>query len=415
MFSDRIEAQVPPAKGRAHVLRVVREILTCSPTGRGTDIAAALDVVRQRALRRSVVFLISDFELPDDGGATLAALERAARPVGARHDVVAFEVRDPRERTLPESGPGDRGRRRERRRRHAGHRTAAGARAVRGAGRQARRRDATGVAAPSRRDPAARHRAAVSAGAARLLRVAREEDRVSPPRLGLAGARALLGRRLGSGRRGTARRPSAAIPAPTADLPAQPAGRARRAHRDSRARRMPTGPGHSRHSRSHRHPAAAIALVVRRRGGRRRRRRSRRCVLYARRRRPIAPPHERALRALAEAGTLFGGDPRQFSFAVSEIVRAVRRGGVPRARRPPNDRGAPGRPDAGPEPRRAPPHGAGRVLALLRPRQVCRLVALARRQGGDAGQRRDFRSRHRDAGISGSRSARAAIRGEGIA
>ena len=95
---------MPPAKGRAHVLRVVREILTCKPEGRGTDIAAALDVVRQRALRRSVVFLISDFELPDDAGATLAALERAARPVGARHDVVAFEVRDPRERTLPNLG-----------------------------------------------------------------------------------------------------------------------------------------------------------------------------------------------------------------------------------------------------------------------------------------------------------------------
>ena len=31
MFSDRIEAQVPPAKGRAHVMRVVREILTCQP------------------------------------------------------------------------------------------------------------------------------------------------------------------------------------------------------------------------------------------------------------------------------------------------------------------------------------------------------------------------------------------------
>jgi uncharacterized protein (DUF58 family) len=104
MFSDRLEAQIPPAKGRAHVLRVVREILSCQPTGSGTDIAAALDVVRRRALRRSVVFLISDFELPNDSGATLAALERAARPVGARHDVVAFEVRDPRERTLPELG-----------------------------------------------------------------------------------------------------------------------------------------------------------------------------------------------------------------------------------------------------------------------------------------------------------------------
>jgi hypothetical protein len=44
-------------------------------------------------------------------------------------------------------------------------------------------------------------------------------------------------------------------------------------------------------------------------------------AFYTRRRRPSAPPHERALRALAAAGAAFEGDPRQFSFAVSEIVR----------------------------------------------------------------------------------------------
>ena len=44
-------------------------------------------------------------------------------------------------------------------------------------------------------------------------------------------------------------------------------------------------------------------------------------IFYTRRRGPLVPPHERALRALGEAGTLVGGDPRQFSFTVSEIVR----------------------------------------------------------------------------------------------
>ena len=44
-------------------------------------------------------------------------------------------------------------------------------------------------------------------------------------------------------------------------------------------------------------------------------------ILHARRRKPSAPAHERALRALGEAGTSFAGDPRQFSFALSEIVR----------------------------------------------------------------------------------------------
>ena len=97
IFSDRIETHVPPAKGRAHAMRVVREILTCRPEGRGTDIAAALDVVGRSALRRSVVFLLSDFELPDDAGAALVKLDRAARPGwrAARRR----RVRDPRSPT----------------------------------------------------------------------------------------------------------------------------------------------------------------------------------------------------------------------------------------------------------------------------------------------------------------------------
>lgn len=104
MFSDRIEVHVPPGKGRAHVMRLVREILDCQPRGRGTDIAAALRLVGRMARRRSVIFLISDFELPSDGGQALAALVRAARPVGARHDVVGLALRDPREQTLPDLG-----------------------------------------------------------------------------------------------------------------------------------------------------------------------------------------------------------------------------------------------------------------------------------------------------------------------
>ncbi|HEX4406684.1 MAG TPA: DUF58 domain-containing protein [Polyangia bacterium] len=104
MFSDQIEVQVSPAKGRAHVMRLVREILTCRPRGRGTDIAGAVELAGRLAVRRSVMFLVSDLELPADGGRALAAIERAARPVAARHDVIAVEVRDPHERALPNLG-----------------------------------------------------------------------------------------------------------------------------------------------------------------------------------------------------------------------------------------------------------------------------------------------------------------------
>jgi uncharacterized protein (DUF58 family) len=104
MFSDRIERFVPPAKGRAHALRVVREILGCRPEGRGTNIAAALELAGSISRRRSVMFLISDLEIGGDRAASLAALSRAVRPIGAHHDVVAMQISDPHERTLPDVG-----------------------------------------------------------------------------------------------------------------------------------------------------------------------------------------------------------------------------------------------------------------------------------------------------------------------
>ena len=42
LFSDRIEGYVPPARGRDHALRIVRDLLALEPRGRGTDLAGAL-------------------------------------------------------------------------------------------------------------------------------------------------------------------------------------------------------------------------------------------------------------------------------------------------------------------------------------------------------------------------------------
>jgi uncharacterized protein (DUF58 family) len=104
MFSDRIERFVPPAKGRSHSFRIVREILGCVPEGRGTDIALPLQLAGSVCSRRAAMFLISDLELGADRDRALSALSRAARPVGKRHDVIALHVRDPHEQTLPDVG-----------------------------------------------------------------------------------------------------------------------------------------------------------------------------------------------------------------------------------------------------------------------------------------------------------------------
>jgi len=96
IFSDGVELALPPKKGTRHVLRVIREVLSFSPQGRGTDIAAALEHLNHVTKRRCVTFVISDFL---DTRARLA-LKIANR----RHDVIAVVLDDPRDMTLPDVG-----------------------------------------------------------------------------------------------------------------------------------------------------------------------------------------------------------------------------------------------------------------------------------------------------------------------
>jgi len=96
LFSDRLEVYVPPKKGRSQVLRIVRELLTRTAEGRGTDWAAGLEFMNRVLRRRAVVFLLSDFLTPVD--------PRAFRITSRRHDLVALWVEDPREATLPAVG-----------------------------------------------------------------------------------------------------------------------------------------------------------------------------------------------------------------------------------------------------------------------------------------------------------------------
>ena len=96
LFTDRIEKFVPPKKGRAHILRIVRELISFEPTGTGTGIRQALEYFNHVHKKRTIAFLISDFI--DDG------YDQILRIISRKHDVIAVEVSDPREETLPDSG-----------------------------------------------------------------------------------------------------------------------------------------------------------------------------------------------------------------------------------------------------------------------------------------------------------------------
>jgi uncharacterized protein (DUF58 family) len=95
-FTDRVEKFVPPRKGPRHVLRVIRELLAFEPEGTGTDIETALEYLTRIQKRKCVAFLVSDFECE--------GWQRAAQVARRRHDLIAVDVHDPRERDLPNVG-----------------------------------------------------------------------------------------------------------------------------------------------------------------------------------------------------------------------------------------------------------------------------------------------------------------------
>jgi uncharacterized protein (DUF58 family) len=96
LFSDHVELFIAPKKGRAHTLRLMREILFFEPRGRGTEPAMALTFLNQVVHRKSVVFLISDFQARD--------FDTELSVTSRRHDLIAIPIVDPREEELPDVG-----------------------------------------------------------------------------------------------------------------------------------------------------------------------------------------------------------------------------------------------------------------------------------------------------------------------
>jgi len=96
LFTDVIEKFVPPRKGKSHVLRIVREILSFEPQGNNTNIKGALEYFNHSIKKKSIAFLISDFI--DEG------YDKILRIVSKKHDFVNIHLEDPREKDLLKAG-----------------------------------------------------------------------------------------------------------------------------------------------------------------------------------------------------------------------------------------------------------------------------------------------------------------------
>lgn len=95
-FSDRIEKFIPPKKGSSHILRIIRELIDFESLSNGTNISESLRFFTNAIKKRSVAFLISDFEVH--------GYDQALRIAARKHDVIALQITDEREKELPPAG-----------------------------------------------------------------------------------------------------------------------------------------------------------------------------------------------------------------------------------------------------------------------------------------------------------------------
>ncbi|MES2479549.1 MAG: DUF58 domain-containing protein [Bacteroidota bacterium] len=96
-FSDKIEKYIPPKKGRSHILRIIRELLTIEPSGNaGTNVSVALEFLNSVLKKKTITFLLSDF--------VSSQFEKPLMLSARKHDLVGIHVFDAADKDLPQIG-----------------------------------------------------------------------------------------------------------------------------------------------------------------------------------------------------------------------------------------------------------------------------------------------------------------------
>lgn len=96
LFANEPLLFITPEKGTRHLLRMIREILVARPTDPRTNITAACDNLVRSLRRKSVVFMISDFQADH--------LDKPLGKLARKHETIALRVVDPLEQKLPKAG-----------------------------------------------------------------------------------------------------------------------------------------------------------------------------------------------------------------------------------------------------------------------------------------------------------------------
>jgi uncharacterized protein (DUF58 family) len=96
LFSDHVELFIPAKKGKKHILRLLRDIIYFQPNHKRTNIGVSLTYLLNMVSKKSIVFLLSDFQ--DE------TFEEQLKMAVKKHDVVPIIIEDPVELQLPKAG-----------------------------------------------------------------------------------------------------------------------------------------------------------------------------------------------------------------------------------------------------------------------------------------------------------------------
>ncbi|PCJ20343.1 MAG: DUF58 domain-containing protein [Candidatus Cloacimonadota bacterium] len=96
LFTGKVEKFIPPKKGKSHVLRVIREVLSFQADQEDTNLENAIDYLNKAVRKKAVIFLISDF--------ISKGYEKVLRVAAKRHDLICISLSDQREREMPDIG-----------------------------------------------------------------------------------------------------------------------------------------------------------------------------------------------------------------------------------------------------------------------------------------------------------------------
>ncbi|WP_265428001.1 DUF58 domain-containing protein [Chryseobacterium sp. YIM B08800] len=96
LFADKVYKVIPPQKGRKHVLSMISHILTAEYVPTESKIDKALEYMMGIFKRKSLVFLLSDFEDDYDS--------KILRVASKKHQLLGMRIYDEKDNEIPDVG-----------------------------------------------------------------------------------------------------------------------------------------------------------------------------------------------------------------------------------------------------------------------------------------------------------------------